>query len=76
MTYKMNSELQIIESPIIIEFPDGRKTEYDNGKRLLEASFDKKYTAICITAIDSKIAVRVRETEIPAIGFDGETIEF
>ena len=55
MTYKIESGLGRIMSPITLLFPDWAKKEYKSGKKLCEMAFDRKYRVTEIRAVGDRI---------------------
>ena len=60
MTYKLNPELKIIQSPLVLLI-DGEKTEYENGNALTEQIFEKNYLIDSITAKENRIVIELKE---------------
>ena len=57
MTYKLNSELNKIESPINLIFPNGESKKYVNGEAVTEEVFDEAYSVSSITANNNSIQI-------------------
>lgn len=72
MTYKLNPEIRKIISPVVLVFPDGNKQEYDNGEKVTEDSFERKFIVTEIRAVNEKIEVKLTEQEAPNMNWSGE----
>ena len=72
MTYKLNPEIRKIISPVVLVFPDGNKQEYDNGEKITEDSFNRKFMVTEIRAVNEKIEVKLTEQEAPNMTWSGE----
>ncbi len=72
MTYKLNPEIRKIISPVVLVFPDGNKQEYDNGEKITEDSFKRKFMVTEIRAVNEKIEVKLTEQEAPNMTWSGE----
>ena len=62
MTYKLNSVLRLIKSPVIL-VGDEEEQEYPSGEALLEREFDKYYVVSSITAKNNHVVVSLKEND-------------
>lgn len=62
MTYKLNSELKKIKSPIVLLLCD-QELRFNNGTELAEKEFNKPYIIDTITAKDSVVFITVLEKD-------------
>jgi hypothetical protein len=60
LTYKLDSVLKKITSPVILEIGDSTE-EYPDGNAAYEQSFDKYYAISEICSKDSKVYVVLKE---------------
>ena len=72
MTYKLNPNIKMILSPIILVFPEGNRACYPNGKAAKDASFEKPYQIETLKAIEKSIEVTLRERRIEDLTWHGE----
>lgn len=61
MTYKLNPQLQKIQSPVVLVLPDGSETDYPDGIALSEITFTTRHVVQRITARDSKVVISLQE---------------
>lgn len=61
MTYKIDSIVSKLFSPITVIYQDGSRQEFTNGKELSEASFDKQYRIENVTAKENNFEIEVAE---------------
>ena len=73
MTYKLNSEIRKINSPIVLIFPDGTKQQYESGKDAVNAVFDHNYTISALCAVNDIIELKLVEQEAPIMNWSGES---
>ena len=72
MTYKLNSDLILIKSPIILVI-DGEERSYPSGESLVKLEFNKRYVVESIRARDSYVVVTLEENNtINAVNWIGE----
>lgn len=71
MTYKLNPELSKITSPVVLIDGDCRM-EFQNGKALTEAVFEKRYLIKSLTAVENKVEIVVEEQNAPQQNWAGE----
>ena len=62
MTYKLESFIEKIVSPVICVF-DGKEVEYADGKDLARHVFDRYWLAESINATDGKLILRMKENK-------------
>jgi|GEM_PF-2361014 len=62
MTYSLEGFVGLIDSPVICVI-DGATTRYENGKELMEQSFDKYYLVSSIKNSNEGIIVFLKEKE-------------
>ena len=72
MTYKLNPSLEKIISPIVFVFLDGTKREYESGREISEAEFEKRYIISSLWAVDNKVEIALAEAEMESVGWIGE----
>lgn len=77
MTYKLNSELKKIKSPIVLLLCD-QELRFNNGAELAEKEFNKPYIIDTITAKDSVVFITVLEKDnMPTTdGIDEKEVSF
>lgn len=63
MTYKLNPELEKIQSPIVLVLPDGEETEYINGTDLIKQTFESRYAVESIWTYALKVKSVIRMVE-------------
>lgn len=73
MTYKLNPEIQKINSPIVLAFPDGTKQQRESGKAAADAVFDHKYVISTMHAVNDFIELKLVEQEAPKMNWSGES---
>lgn len=59
MTYKLNPQLRLITSPVILLF-DGEEKNYPDGESLTTLEFAKRYVIDSISARDETVIVTLR----------------
>ena len=69
MTYKLNSSLGKIVSPVVLVLPDGGKMRYGSGAELERAVFEKRYQVDALRAVEDMVELVLEETE-PLDGTD------
>ncbi len=74
MTYQLNPEVIIINSPIVLILPGGERLSYPNGNALAEACFEERYRLMGIYAYDGTIEIKVEVMETPNINPAGEQV--
>lgn len=72
MTYKLNPELRKIPSPVVLVFPNGKRTQYPCGIAVTKDTFDKKYGIESMKASNSSIEIRLKEPSVNEINWIGE----
>lgn len=60
MTYKLNPELRVIKSPVVLVI-DGEERSFPDGKALVGEVFDKNYVVASITARDDIVVIELEE---------------
>ena len=60
MTYKLNPELRVIQSPVMMVIGDD-ETDYPNGEALVKLVFEKRYSVERMTARDGKVVILLQE---------------
>ncbi len=77
MTYKLNSELKKIKSPIVLLLCD-QELRFNNGTELAEKEFNKPYIIDTITAKDNVVFITVLEKDnMPTTdGIDEKEVSF
>lgn len=63
MEYKLNYMIRLIDSPVMLIFPDGSSKEFADGIEAIEESFDKRYDVRTIKANADKIEVVLKEND-------------
>ena len=72
MTYKLNPELRLIKSPIILLI-DGEEITFPDGAALTEEIFDKNYIISSITTRENHIVMELKENKnIGVVNWIGE----
>ena len=64
MTYKLNSEIEKVSSPVRLIFPDGIMIDYHDGKSALSAEYDIPYCILSISAEQNMIVVTLKENDM------------
>lgn len=77
MTYKLNSEVKKIKSPIVLLLCD-QELRFNNGTELAEKEFNKPYIIDAITAKGSVVFITVLEKDnMPMTdGIDEKEVSF
>lgn len=76
MTYKLESSLSRIVSPVVLSFPDGSQEEYRDGSAVTEAVFDKRYMVDEMKAVGSRVEITLKEITAPITSWIGEEQTF
>lgn len=63
MGYKLNYMIRLIDSPIMLFFPDGSSKEFADGEEVIKETFDKRYDVRTIKANADKIEVVLKEND-------------
>jgi len=63
MSYKLNYMISLIESNVVLMFPDGSSREYADGKQAAEETFDKRYDVKSMKANVDKVEVVLTEND-------------
>ena len=73
MTYKLNPELRKIRSPVTLIFPDGMEKNFESGREIANAVFDKHYLIDEIKADGNVIKLKLMEQARAAVvNWNGE----
>lgn len=72
MTYKLESGLSRITSPIALIFPNHTSQRYENGEKACEAVFDKRWKVMEMRVAGDAIEVVVEEMQVPKVNQIGE----
>lgn len=75
MTYKLESGLSRITSPVRLIFPEGSE-EYENGKEAADDLFDKKWRVVELRARENVVEIRLIEMDVPMVNPIGEETFF
>ena len=76
MTYKLNPELRLITSPVVLIFPGGARHEYSSGTAVAEKTFNERYRVTEIRAVESVIEIQLEPIITPVINAIGEETFF
>ena len=76
MTYKLNPELRLITSPVVLIFPGGARHEYSSGTAVAEKTFNERYRVTGIRAVESVIEIQLEPIITPVINAIGEETFF
>jgi len=63
MTYKLNYMISLIESNVVLIFPDGSSKEFADGKQAVETSFEKRYDVKSVKACGDKVEIVLAEND-------------
>ena len=63
MGYKLNYMIRLIDSPVMLIFPDGSSREFADGEEAIVKSFDKRYDVRTLKANADKIEVVLKEND-------------
>ena len=63
MGYKLNDMIRLIDSPVVLIFPDGNLREFADGKEAIEEAFDKRYDVKSIKANGDTAVIRLVEND-------------
>ena len=63
MKFKLDCDVKMIESPIIL-ITDEQEQRFENGEALANQEFDKKYEIVSIKAVDGAIHAKVKEKSL------------
>ena len=70
MEYKLNYMIRLIDSPIMLFFPDGSSKEYADGEEVIKETFDKRYDVRTIKANENKVVIELFENDGNPKAFD------
>ena len=70
MGYKLNYMIRLIDSPVVMIFPDGNSREFTGGKEAIEETFDKRYDIRSIKANENKVVIELVENDGNPKAFD------
>ena len=76
MTYKLNPELRLITSPVVLIFPGGARHEYSSGTAVADQVFNERYRVTEIRAAGDVVEIRLEPMITPAINAIGEETFF
>jgi len=76
MTYKLNPELRLITSPVVLLFPGGARHSYTSGAAVAEKTFNERYRVAEIRAVESVIEIKLESMTTPVINAIGEETFF
>ena len=76
MTYKLNPELRLITSPVVLIFPGGARHSYISGAAVAEQVFNEKYRVVEIKAAGDVIEIQMEPMTTPVINAIGEETFF
>ena len=76
MTYKLEPGLARITSSVFLLFPSGEKMEFENGKEIVDAVFDKMWKVTEMREAGDVIEVVVEEMKVPEVNSIGEETFF
>ena len=76
MTYKLNPELRLITSPVVLIFPGGARHEYSSGTAVAEKTFNERYRVTEIRAVESVIEIQLEPVMVPEVNAIGEETFF
>ena len=62
MTYKLNPQLKLIKSPVILLI-DGQESSYGSGEELTTLTFEKNYIVDSVGARGDKVVVTLKEND-------------
>ena len=72
MTYKLNSELAQITSPVTLIFPDSSSRKFDCGRDVAETVFGEKYQVVEIRAVENEAYIFLSITKPIPVTWDRE----
>ena len=76
MTYKIETRLGRIMSPVTLLFPDGHTANYSSGEELMGQVFDRKYRVVEMRAVENTVEIKLELTAVPEINAVGEETFF
>lgn len=76
MTYRMNPELAVIESPVVLVFPDGRRESFADGAAVAESKFTDRYRIKRLVAVDNTVEIQLMTITVAAVNPIGEETFF
>ena len=71
-TYKLNPDLKIITSPVVLCLPVGTQMQFANGKEAAESTFDTRYLLNTLHAEDCTVVITLKEAKLLDINWTGE----
>ena len=76
MTYKLNPELRLITSPVVLLFPNGARHSYTSGAAVADQVFNERYRVTEIRAAGDVVEIRLEPIITPVINAIGEETFF
>ena len=76
MTYKLNPEIRLITSPVVLIFPGGARHSYTSGAAVADQVFNERYRVTEIRAVESVIEIQLEPVTTPVINAIGEETFF
>lgn len=76
MTYKLNSIIEKIQSPVRLLLPGNEQRNYSSGSNASEDTFDKNYRIERIHAEDGIVIVELAESNSLAVNWTREEQSF
>lgn len=70
MGYKLNYMIRLIDSPVVMIFPDGSSKGFADGEEAIVKSFDKRYDVRSIKANENKVVIELVENDGNPKAFD------
>lgn len=76
MTYKLNPELRLITSPVVLLFPGGARHSYKSDAAVADQTFNERYRVTEIRAVESVIEISLEPVMVPEVNAIGEETFF
>lgn len=76
MTYKLDSCVGKIKSPVIAVFPDGGEMRFRTGADVAEAGFGKRYAIAEMAARENEMLLKLKALEGPIANQDDRDATF
>ena len=72
LTYKLNPELKIIVSPVVLVCPGNERMRFANGEQAAAATFDRRLLIDTISAEGGTVVLTLKEQEPTNLNWAGE----
>lgn len=76
MTYKLNPELRLITSPVMLIFPDHTTRRFSSREDVVRETFDRRWKVVDIRAAGDVIEICLEPMTVPEVNAIGEETFF